>query len=143
MHVSRKAEYACTAMMALAAHHGDPHPLRIQSIADAYGIKQPFLVQILLQLKGVGLVASTRGASGGYQLKRPPNEISLAHIIHAIDSAPTHEPGPAGPNEWRPPEAIRSVWNEIEAAEQKMLRAVTLDELVRRSQQGNDLSYQI
>ncbi|MFM7149831.1 MAG: RrF2 family transcriptional regulator, partial [Gemmataceae bacterium] len=85
MRISAKAEYACAAMMELAGSHGEPQPLRVKSIAEAQGISARFLVQILLQLKTAGLVASVRGASGGYQLARPPENISLADIIHAID----------------------------------------------------------
>src|SRR6516164_11817244 len=88
MRVSAKAEYACVAMLELAASHGDPQPVRIKTIADTHAIPQRFLVQILLQLKGAGLVTSVRGASGGYQLARPPHEISLADIINVIDRPP-------------------------------------------------------
>ena len=44
-------------------------------------------MQILLQLKGAGLVISTRGAAGGYRLARPPQEISLAEVLEVIDGA--------------------------------------------------------
>src|ERR1700730_13309503 len=85
MRVSAKAEYACIAMVHLALHHRDPVPVRIKAIADAHGIPQRFLVQILLQLKTAGLVASVRGASGGYQIAKSPEKISLAAVINAID----------------------------------------------------------
>ena len=52
--------------------HGDPRPVRLADVADKHAIPGRFLVQILLQLKNAGLVASTRGAAGGYQLARPP-----------------------------------------------------------------------
>src|SRR5262252_8056887 len=81
MKVSAKAEYACVAMVELAANRLDSQPVRVKAIADAHGIPLRFLVQILLQLKGAGLVASIRGAAGGYQLARRPTEISLADII--------------------------------------------------------------
>ena len=72
MRISAKAEYACVAMLELAANYADAQPVRIKAIADAQGIPQRFLVQILLQLKTAGLVASVRGAAGGYQLAKPP-----------------------------------------------------------------------
>ena len=86
MRVSAKAEYACVAMMELAGSYSDPQPVRIKAIADAQGIPPRFLVQILLALKTAGLVVSVRGAAGGYQLARPPDSISLASIINAIDA---------------------------------------------------------
>ncbi len=88
MRVSAKAQYACIAMLELAAHHGDQHALvQVKTIADTHGISQRFLVQILLQLKAAGLVRSARGAAGGYQLARPPETVTLADVIHAIDQA--------------------------------------------------------
>src|SRR5258708_1305335 len=89
MRVSAKAEYACVAMLELAANHSAPQPVRIKAIADAHGIPSRFLVQILLQLKGAGLVVSTRGAAGGYHLARPPEQISLANVINVIDRVPS------------------------------------------------------
>ena len=56
---SAKAEYACIAMLELAVRRGDPGPARLKAIAEMHGIPKRFLVQILLQLKAAGLVAST------------------------------------------------------------------------------------
>ncbi len=85
MNISARAEYACLAVMQLAASYGTGVPVRVASIAAAHGIPSHFLVQILLQLKNAGLVASTRGAGGGYQLIRDPAEISLAGVLRVIE----------------------------------------------------------
>src|ERR1700741_4926153 len=85
MKVSAKTEYACLAMLELAAHYGSGEPVRIRQIADAHGIPSRFLVQILLQLKGAGFVTSTRGAAGGYQLLKDPTEITLAEVMSVIE----------------------------------------------------------
>src|SRR5581483_6414827 len=129
MRVSAKAEYACVAMIELARMYGEPQPVRIKTIADAHGIPQRFLVQILLQLKGAGLVESTRGASGGYQLARRPDVISLADIINTIDraNAPRSNTGHRGSPAVA---ALHGVWQEIQDAEQRMLHEVTLADLV-------------
>ena len=142
MRISAKAEYACVAMLELAANYGEPQPVRVKSIAEAHGIPLRFLVQILLQLKGAGLVASTRGASGGYHLTREPKKISLASVINVIDRTPrprfdaTLSPSLAV-------RAIRTVWQEVHAEEQRMLEDITLADLVRQTQQTNEPSYQI
>ena len=70
MKISAKSEYACLAVLALARQRAESSPVRIREISEAYGIPERYLVQILLQLKGAGLVASTRGATGGYRLAR-------------------------------------------------------------------------
>src|SRR5437867_3520433 len=142
MRVSAKAEYACLAMLELAANHAEPQPMRVKSIADAHRIPQRFLVQILLQLKAAGLVASIRGAAGGYQLARPPEEISLADVIHAIDHAPLARSVLLALPQSAEVQAVRAIWQEVQAEEQRILEDVTLAELIRRTHGSGALSYQ-
>jgi Rrf2 family protein len=141
---SAKAEYACIAMLELAARHGDPGPVRLKAIADSHGIPKRFLVQILLQLKGAGLIASTRGAAGGYQLARPPDEITLADVIGVIDRSdnPTElRSGGGSPSPLA--RSIHGVWNEIFDAQQGILEATSLAEILLKAQAEFDLAYQI
>src|SRR6185312_15284737 len=86
MIVSAKTEYACIAVLELAARHASGEPVRIRDIAEAHGIPSRFLVQILLQLKSAGLVHSIRGAAGGYQLAREPEEITLLDVMTVVDA---------------------------------------------------------
>jgi Rrf2 family cysteine metabolism transcriptional repressor len=143
MRISAKAEYACLAMLELAANHREPQPLRVKAIAETHGIPQRFLVQILLQLKSGGLVISLRGALGGYQLARAPELITLANVINAIDRAPAERATLIPMNASPTVQALHDVWNELQAAEQHALETLTLAELVRRAQQTHALSYQI
>lgn len=144
MRLSAKAQYACVAMVELACNHGDKNPVHLKSIADAHGISQRFLVQILLQLKGAGLVESTRGAAGGYQLGRPPAEVSLADIVHAIDQAP-----PALPEALTKLHAtaavqvVSHVLQDVQRLEQARLAELTLADLVKQTQPEGELTYQI
>ena len=85
MKLSARTEYACLAMLQLAQDYETGEPVQIRRIAEEHGIPARFLVQILLQLKGASLVVSTRGASGGYRLARPPREISLAEVIDVME----------------------------------------------------------
>ncbi len=64
MKISAKAEYACLAILAPARRNPVDPPVRIREISENHGIPERYLVQILLQLKGAGLVASTRGVGG-------------------------------------------------------------------------------
>src|SRR3954449_7080286 len=82
--LSAQAGYACIAMLELAAHYGRPQPMRLKAIAEAHHIPQRFLVQILLQLKGSGLVVSARGAAGGYLLARSPKTITLGDVLNVL-----------------------------------------------------------
>ena len=84
MKVSTRGDYACRALLSLAMH-GDGNPTSVRDIADRTGLPQPYLEQILLALKGAGLVRSKRGVGGGYVLARPAPEITLAQIVSAVD----------------------------------------------------------
>jgi Rrf2 family protein len=132
--LSAKAEYACVAMLELAARHGDPRPVRLADVADKHGIPSRFLVQILLQLKNAGLVASTRGAAGGYQLARPPADISLADILGVIDRADPPAGKPGRPDVSPLAAALHGVWDDIAAARGRILRNTSLAELVEAGQ---------
>ncbi len=144
MRISAKAEYACVAMLELAANYADPQPLPIKAIAEAQEIPQNFLVQILLQLKTAGLVVSVRGAAGGYQLARPPEAITLADVINAIDDRAA-APRSALAKARRSPAVgvLLGIWQVVQSEEQRALQRVTLAELVRRIQEDHALSYQI
>ena len=135
MQFSAKAEYACLAMLELAVRHGDPRPVRLADVADKHAIPSRFLVQILLQLKNAGLVASTRGAAGGYQLARPPADISLADVLGVMDRADRPESKPkTRPEMSQLAAALHGVWDQIAAARGRILRTTTLAELVEAGQ---------
>lgn len=144
MRLSAKAQYACVAMVDLACSHGDPNPLHLKNIADRHGISQRFLVQILLQLKGAGLVDSTRGATGGYLLAKAPALITLADIVHAIDQPPPPAPSALSGLYGTPVvQVVSGVLQEAQDREQSRLAEITLEELVKQTQQRSDISYQI
>jgi Rrf2 family transcriptional regulator, cysteine metabolism repressor len=142
---SAKAEYACISMLELAAQHGKQTPVRLKDISEAHGIDcGRFLVQILLQLKGAGLVASTRGAAGGYNLARPPEQISLADIINVIDPIdPLEETNPDGTPPTPLVRTVRGVWSDILEARQRVLETTSLADLLQRAQSSFELIYQI
>lgn len=144
MRLSAKAQYACVAMVELACNWGERAPVHLKTIADNHGISQRFLVQILLQLKGNDLVESTRGASGGYQLARPPSEITLADVIHAIDQAPPLAPlALAGLNSSSAVQVVSHCLQEVQIGEQRRLAEMTLADLVKQTQPTDELSFQI
>ena len=139
MFLSAKAEYASLAMLELAVQYGDPRPVRLADVADKHGIPQRFLVQILLQLKGAGLVSSVRGAAGGYQLARPPEEITLADVLGVIDRAdapvaknnrPTNRDGEVSALA----ASLHTIWDAIQESRATILRRTTLAQLVETGQ---------
>jgi Rrf2 family cysteine metabolism transcriptional repressor len=131
MIVSAKTEYACIAVLELAARHAREEPVRIREIAEAHGIPSRFLVQILLQLKSAGLVQSTRGAAGGYHLARDPDEITLLDVMTVVDG----QLGQATTNATRNTPTMRVLqrtWKEVAAKERELLEGVTFAGLVEQ-----------
>jgi Rrf2 family protein len=137
-------------MIELAAQYESDRPVQIGAVAETHALSQRFLVQILLRLKGAGLVTSIRGARGGYQLARRPEEISLAEVINAIDTTVLELVRRTSPKRRAPvatspspaAEALQSIWRDLQGEEVRMLNATTLADLLRRSRQ-EALSYQI
>lgn len=85
MKVSTRGDYASRALLSLALHGDGGTPTSVREIADRTGLPQPYLEQILLALKGAGIVRSKRGVGGGYVLAREPAQILLSQIISAVD----------------------------------------------------------
>ena len=142
---SAKAEYAGVAMLELASRHHDTRPARLADIADKHGIPGRFLVQILLDLKRAGLVASTRGAAGGYLLARAPEDISLADVLGVVDRTDPAANGSNRPTTRRGEvssltSALRGVWDSLLRARHEILERTTLASLVEA---GYGLQYVI
>ena len=129
MKISAKAEYACLAILALARPSCDGAPVRIREIAESHEIPERYLVQILLQLKGAGLVHSTRGALGGYRLARPSSAISLGEVLAAIDG-----PGePPRDSDTPAARVLAAVWETVRCAERAVLDQTSIADLLQRT----------
>ncbi len=79
--LSKKSKYAIKALVRLARNEKSQKPLRISEISEKEGIPRKFLEAILVELRNNGLVRSKLGASGGYYLAKPSEEIELSQII--------------------------------------------------------------
>lgn len=84
MRISSRCEYGLRAMIYLARREHDG-PVPLPEIAAGEGLPTAFLERILARLRDGGLVTTTRGASGGYELARPAGDISVADIMSAIE----------------------------------------------------------
>ena len=84
MRISQKGLYALQALTVLARQYPDG-VVKIRDIAQEEDLPEKFLEAILRDLKRARVVNSIRGANGGYQLKRPPDQIFLGEVIRKID----------------------------------------------------------
>jgi Rrf2 family protein len=129
--ISAKADYAVRASVELAAA-AEGGPIKGELIADAQKIPLRFLENILGELRHTGLVQSQRGAEGGYWLSRPPEDISLAEIIRAVE-------GPLASIRGERPEdleyrgasqPLQEVWIALRANIREVLESVSLADVV-------------
>ncbi len=141
MNRSAKTEYACLAVLELAAKFGSDEPVRVRTIADLQGIPSPFLVQILLQLKSAGIVESTRGAAGGYRLARDPATLSLGEVVAIIEGVEAS--GSEVVQSGAAKRALHEAWMEAEAARREALAGITFADLLERSRGRSEAMYYI
>lgn len=86
MKLSTKGRYAITAMMELALRHKQG-PVTLADISVEQSISVSYLEQLFALLRKHGLVTGLRGPGGGYCLRRPASEISIADILRAVDES--------------------------------------------------------
>ena len=128
MKLSAKTEYACRALLELALHWPHSSPLQIAAIADKQHIPMKFLPHILIELKQLGYVDSSRGKMGGYLLSKSPEDIKLSDVVQAFSE------GPSKPsNRQRKLTGILdSIWQEIENATRKHMSSINFEEICDR-----------
>ncbi len=131
--VSTRGDYACRALLSLALHQDVMGPTSVRDIAERTGLPQPYLEQILLALKGAGLVKSKRGVGGGYVLARPTSEIKLSEIISAVDGPITlgdfGEPHKDGSCDHEGQCVLLAIWNLAGEHMRTHLESYTLDSI--------------
>ena len=81
---STKGEYGVRLMVQLGRHAGRG-PASLAEIAAEEDLPRAYLEQLVVNLREAGLVTSTRGAHGGYELARPPETISMAEVLRALE----------------------------------------------------------
>ncbi|HEY4378281.1 MAG TPA: Rrf2 family transcriptional regulator [Acidimicrobiales bacterium] len=133
MKVSTRGDYATRALLSLALHGGAGLPTSVRDIAERTALPQPYLEQILLALKGAGLVRSKRGVGGGYVLARGPADITLAEIVSAVDGpivvGDFGEPHQNGACDHEGQCVLLAVWANVGEQMRRMLEGRTLADI--------------
>jgi Rrf2 family protein len=84
MRLSSQARYAICGVFDLA-YNGDAGPIQVRVIGERQRIPARYLEQIFQRLRRARLVRAKRGPGGGYRLARPAGEITLRHVIEAVE----------------------------------------------------------
>jgi Rrf2 family protein len=115
-------------------HVDESGPTSVRDIAERTGLPQPYLEQILLALKGAGLVRSKRGVGGGYVLARDPADITLGQIVSAVDGpivvGDFGEPHQNGACDHEGQCVLLAVWAEVGRHMRDHLDSFTLADMV-------------
>ncbi len=139
MKVSTRGDYASRALLSLALH-ADEQPTSVRDVALRTGLPQPYLEQILLALKGAGLVRSKRGVGGGYVLARPVEDITMGEIVSAVAgpivAGDFGEPHQNGACDHEGQCALLALWAEVGEHMRHHLDSFTLADMVRRTAGG-------
>jgi Rrf2 family protein len=144
LRVSTRGEYGVRLMVDLARHYGEgPRSLTEISEAEGLELKLQYLEQLVKCLREHGLVESTRGAHGGYRLGRAPDQIQMGEVVRALEGqiAPmicATEGDMDVICDRLDGCSTRYLWNRLRDAITFTLDAITLAELVREAQSGQE-----
>jgi Rrf2 family iron-sulfur cluster assembly transcriptional regulator len=135
MRLTTKGRYAVTAMLDLALHVAEG-PVTLGDIARRQEISLSYLEQLFARLRRRGLVASVRGPGGGYRLGRGLADLQIAEIIHAVDEfyEATACEGRGGCQQEGEVCITHALWDDLSQQIHSFLSAITLAELVERSE---------
>ena len=134
VHFSTRGEYGTRLMVELARHHGTG-PISLAEISDHESLPRPYLEQLVVSLREAGLVTSTRGAHGGYELGRAPTEIRMGEVLRALEGpiAPmvcaSEDPAHAGICERMGFCNVNHLWLTVRSAISTALDSLTLADL--------------
>ncbi len=134
MKLSTRSRYGLRLMLVLARNYGKGNTF-LKEIAREEDISEKYLSLIIIPLKGVGLVNSVRGASGGYTLARDPSQITLKDIVDVLE-------GDCLVDCLKDPKscsrvstcASHDIWAMLGGKISETLSGITLEQLVRMNQ---------
>lgn len=137
MNLSTKSRYGTRLLLDLAQSDGNSF-VQLKEISKRQGISLKYLEQIIIPLKRARLVESSRGASGGYRLARPPERISVGEIVAILEGRKALTRCEIHPEVCERSEScsVRNLWKEATGALYDKLDGVSLSDLAARERQS-------
>jgi len=136
--LSVKTDYAARAVLALAAWPREGPARKVEELAETVGTSANYLVQILIELKGAGLVDSVRGKQGGYRLAKAPEEITLGMVWRASEGLILDVPAIADEN---CPSGLRGAWETARVSLLKSADQITFAQILEASGREDEMYY--
>jgi Rrf2 family cysteine metabolism transcriptional repressor len=141
MKLSAREQYGLRAMIELGRRHRQG-PVSLSDVAEAQSMSLGYLEQIVPLLKDARLVESTRGARGGYELSRAPQEITVGDVVRALEEGCIMPlkciPGGKGDESCGRQDvcAARDVWHKMHEGIVEVLDSTTLADLIEPMEVG-------
>lgn len=138
MRLTTKGRYAVTAMLDLSLNYGSGS-ITLADISDRQSISLSYLEQLFSRLRKHGLVSSTRGPGGGYQLSRPADEITVLDVITAVDEKVDSTACEGKANCQGDEQCLsHELWTSLSEQIQNYLGGITLGHVVENYQSSNN-----
>ena len=139
--MSTRGDYASRALLSLALGADLSTPTSVRDLATRTGLPQPYLEQILLSLKGVGLVRSKRGVGGGLRARtirpnRSPSPRSSPPWTVRSSRATSANPTRTAPATTRASACCSGVWADVGNHMREHLSSFTLADMVMQARGG-------
>ena len=133
MKLSTKSRYGTRLLLDLAENDGNNF-VQLKEVSNRQGISLKYLEQIIIPLKKARLVESSRGASGGYRLARPADQITVGEIVAILEGRKALTQCESDPEacERSGSCSVRNLWKEATQALYDKLNRVSLSDLVSR-----------
>ncbi|HYG22913.1 MAG TPA: Rrf2 family transcriptional regulator [Verrucomicrobiae bacterium] len=138
MKLSLKSDYAARAVFGLARHVTSGNAVRIEDLAGEQQVPANYLVQILIELKAMGIVRSVRGKEGGYLLARPPAEISLGDVLRAVHGEVFDTPALSDP---QCPLELAGAWRQLKTDATAAADRITFQYLLDQANEKDKMYY--
>lgn len=138
MKLSVKSDYATRAILGLSRHYPSGESRRVEDLAKDQGVPAKFLAQILIELKARHIVKSFRGKQGGYQLTRPPAEISMADVIKSVEGE-MFEPPAIGDGQCPP--ALREAWKRLQSSLEYTAANINFQQILESNSEKEKMYY--
>jgi Rrf2 family protein len=144
MKLTTKCRYGARAIYEIARNF-NKRPTKRKEIVENQDIPDSYLENILISLKSRGIIGAIRGPSGGFVLKRDPASITMLDVVLAFENslAPVdciEEPSGCDRVQKCP---TRPVWKRLQKAQEEVLREVTIQELLEKSNGMNEPHFDI
>lgn len=127
-------------MAELAQAQRPGRPVQVRDIAQRQRIPEEYLGQIMVLLKRANLVHGTRGPGGGYLLARPPERISVAEVLRALEGPPIAAALKAQKGRSQASPLVKRLLESLERAvnaSEKILEEITLRDLSRPDERSH------